>query len=81
MAKRNKFLEAQEEYRQALHDLECRKPHGEVYKLFTDNGSELGQLIYESEDDSATIYLSGEGTKIPGACLRSLYSALSDLVW
>jgi hypothetical protein len=80
MAKRNTFLEAQEAYKQVLSDLERKKPQGEVYKLFSDHGSEVGRLIYEPEDDSITIHLPGVETKIPGACLCSLYSALGDLV-
>jgi hypothetical protein len=80
MAKRNRFLEEQEEYKQALSDLERKKPQGEVYKLFSDNGSEAGRLVYEPEDDSITITLPGVETKISGKYLRSLYSALGDLV-
>jgi hypothetical protein len=80
MTKRNRFLEAQEEYKQALSDLERKKPQGAVYKLFSDNGSEDGRLVYNPDDDSITIMVSGVETKIPGDCLRSLYSALGDLV-
>jgi hypothetical protein len=80
MAKRDKILDAQNEYRKDLLDLERRKPQGEVYKLFADNGSEDGRLVYESEDDSVTINLPGVETRISGAHLRSLYSALGDLV-
>jgi hypothetical protein len=49
----------QKEYRKALYDLECRKPPGAVYKLFSEKGSEDGKLIYDPDDDSITIKLPG----------------------
>jgi hypothetical protein len=80
MTKRNQFLEAKEEYKQALYALERKKPQGAVYKLCPDNGTDNGRMIYDPEDDSITINLPGVETKIPGAHLRSLYSALGNLV-
>jgi hypothetical protein len=80
MAKRDQILDIQNEYRKDLLDLERRKPQGEVYKLFSDNGSEDGRLAYNPDDDSITINLPDMETKISGAYLRSLYSALGDLV-
>jgi hypothetical protein len=80
MAKRDKMLDAQNEYRNDLLNLERRKPQGETYKLFSEKGSEDGRLAYNPDDDSITINLPGVEAKISGAHLRSLYSALGDLV-
>jgi hypothetical protein len=80
MAKREKIQDKQTDYRQALLDVERKKPESEIYKLFSENGSEDGRLVYEPGDDSIIIHLPDVESKISGAYLRSLYSALGDLV-
>jgi hypothetical protein len=67
MAKRDKVLELQKE---------CKTE----YDLVDDKGIFAGQIIYDPSEDTAIICLTGVTAKIPGVYLRSLYSALGDLV-
>jgi hypothetical protein len=82
MTKRDELLEAQEEYWGKVRAL--KKPGEVYYKLSVDNGNTTpqnkGHLIYDSEKDIVTICLPCPKNMIYGKYLKSLYSALGDLV-
>lgn len=81
MTSRAAQMKAWREYREALQEAERKKPLGcSFYKISAENGSEDGRLIYEPNDDSVSLHVPGVEAKISGVYLRSLYSALGDLV-
>jgi hypothetical protein len=80
MTSRDAQLKAYREYEEALQEAEKKRPPGVFYKAVSEKGSEEGRILFDPDDDSLSIEIRFLKTKIPGEYLRSLYSALGDLV-
>ena len=80
MTKRGNQLNMQHEHEQALRELEEKRPKGEGYTIFAENGSQGGRMIYNPIDDALTIEAGKTSTKIEGQYLNSIYNALGDLL-
>ncbi|MDR2718828.1 MAG: hypothetical protein LBB89_12315 [Treponema sp.] len=80
MTKRGNQLNMQHEHIQALRELEEKRPKGEEYTIFAENGSQGGRMAYNPIDDTLTIEAGTASTKIEGQYLNSIYKALGDLL-
>jgi hypothetical protein len=80
MTNRDAQLKAWREYQEALQETEKMKHGCPWYRISADNGPEEARAMYDPADDSLELSMPGDTVKIPGKYLRSLYSALGDLV-
>ena len=81
MTKRGKELNLQRNYEQALRDAEEKRPQGQGYTIFSENGSQAGRIVYTAEDDTLIIEISGTVTaKLRGEYLNSICQSLKDLL-
>ena len=80
MTLRDKELQAQREYEQAMKDLETKKPAGSVFKIHAENGSQAGRIIYEPDTDTLAIELNGVNFKIDGKFIGPINQALNKLL-
>jgi len=80
MTKRGKELNMLGEYKQALSDAEKLKPEGLVYIIHSENGSQVGRVIYKSDEDILSIDIGGSTiVNIKGEYLKSISHALNDI--
>ena len=79
MTKRRNELNSQRNYEQAIQTLEKTRPQGCDYKIFSENGSQSGKIIYTPSDDTLTIVLETQNINLKGEYLCSIYQALQDL--
>ncbi|MDR0474382.1 MAG: hypothetical protein LBH43_12010 [Treponema sp.] len=79
MTKRGNQLNMQHERERALQELEEKRPQGEAYRIFAENGSQGGRMVYDPEDDTLTIQAGKTIARIEGQYLSSIYKALGDL--
>ena len=81
MTKRGKELDMQTEYKQALKAAEDIRPQGIGYTIFSENGSQVGRLIYLSENDTLKIEIGGATiAEVKGEYLNSIHKSLVDLL-
>ena len=81
MTKRKKELNMQRDYEQALRDAEEKRPEGQGYAIFSENGSQAGRLLYTAGDDTLAIEMGGTlYAKLRGEYLNSIYQSLHDLL-
>ena len=80
MTKRGNQLNMQHEHERALRELEEKRPKGEGYTIFAENGSQGGRMIYNPADDALTIEAGTATAKIEGQYLNSIYKALGHLL-
>ena len=80
MTLRDKLLQDQRAYEQALKDVEARKPEGRYCKLNAENGSEDGSLIHSPDTDTLTIIIKGAEIKIDGKYIKSINQFLNKLL-
>jgi hypothetical protein len=80
MNTRDKDRQVQKEYEQALKDVESKKPEGRCYKIYAENGSQDGRVIYSPDTDTLTIEIGGSNFKIDGKHINSINQALNKLL-
>jgi hypothetical protein len=80
MTKRGNQLNMQHEHERALRELEEKRPQGEGYIIYAENGSQGGRMVYKPIDDMLTIEIGTSSAKIAGQYLGSIYKSLGDLL-
>jgi glucose/arabinose dehydrogenase len=80
MTMRDKDLQAQKEYEQALKDVEEKKPEGRWFKIFASDGSQTGRIIFSPDNDTLTIEIGGSNFQIDGKYINSINQALNKLL-
>jgi hypothetical protein len=63
MTKRGIQLNMQHEHEQTLQELEEKRPQGETYKVFSENGSQGGRMVYKPEDDTLIMKRERQASK------------------
>ena len=81
MSIRDRLLQNQREYRQALEAAEKRFPAGTFYAITPDNGAqEDGRMLYYPKDDTLAIEIGSFKGKLQGKHLNSICRSLSHLL-